>query len=142
MLSYKGASQGPQPRPVGWRDFQDIIVKWRQLSEPNDQVGSFLFLGYGSYLLLLTSPTYLCRYSEQVVWVDLLTEREFKQGFGSHTPIFSGQTQCVRYYMNFPRAFKLFKEIVAKVCEQLSAIVQVKTSLFLQRDAGRLIPHQ
>ena len=24
--------------PFGWRDAMDIIVKWRQLSEPNDQV--------------------------------------------------------------------------------------------------------
>jgi hypothetical protein len=49
--------------------------RWRQLSEPNDQV----------------------------VWVDLLTRREFEAGFGSHTPMFSGQTKCVRYYMNFER---------------------------------------
>ena len=50
-------------------------ARWRQLSEPNDQV----------------------------VWVDLLTRREFEAGFGSHTPMYSGQTKCVRYYMNFER---------------------------------------
>jgi hypothetical protein len=27
----------------------------------------------------------------QVIWVDLLTEREFSAGFGSHTPMFTGQ---------------------------------------------------
>ncbi len=27
----------------------------------------------------------------QVIWVDLLTEREFNAGFGSHTPMFTGQ---------------------------------------------------
>ncbi len=47
----------------------------------------------------------------QVVWVDLLTRREFEQGFGSHTPIFSGQTKCVRYYMNFDRALALHKQV-------------------------------
>ncbi|WIA39656.1 hypothetical protein OEZ86_005727 [Tetradesmus obliquus] len=66
----------------GWRDAMDIVVKWRQLAEPADQV----------------------------VWVDLLTPREFEAGFGSHTPMFSGQTKCVRYFMNFNRALELAKE--------------------------------
>ncbi|PNH05026.1 Tetratricopeptide repeat protein 13 [Tetrabaena socialis] len=70
----------------GWRDAMDIVVKWRQLSEPNDQV----------------------------VWVDLLTRREFEQGFGSHTPMFSGQTKCVRYYMNFGRALGLQREVLLR----------------------------
>jgi hypothetical protein len=39
----------------------------------------------------------------KVVWVDLLTRKEFEAGFGSHTPMYSGQTKCVRYYMNFAR---------------------------------------
>ena len=29
----------------------------------------------------------------QVIWVDLLTEREFNAGFGSHTPMFTGQVR-------------------------------------------------
>lgn len=62
----------------------DIVVKWRQLSEPNDQV----------------------------LWVDLLTRKEFEAGFGSHTPMYSGQTKCVRYYMNFARALQLHKEVL------------------------------
>ncbi|GLC64956.1 hypothetical protein PLESTF_000225900 [Pleodorina starrii] len=70
----------------GWRDAMDIVVKWRQLCEPNDQV----------------------------VWVDLLTRREFEQGFGSHTPMFSGQTKCVRYYMNFARALDLQREMLLR----------------------------
>jgi hypothetical protein len=48
----------------------------------------------------------------QVLWVDLLTRREFEAGFGSHTPIFSGQTRCVRYHMNFERGLALFKEVL------------------------------
>ncbi|KAG2493602.1 hypothetical protein HYH03_008119 [Edaphochlamys debaryana] len=70
----------------GWRDAMDIVVKWRQLAEPNDQV----------------------------VWVDLLTRREFEQGFGSHTPMFSGQTKCVRYYMNFARALDLQRQVLLR----------------------------
>lgn len=27
----------------------------------------------------------------QVIWVDLLTEKEFSAGFGSHTPMYTGQ---------------------------------------------------
>lgn len=50
----------------------------------------------------------------QVLWVDLLTKAEFEAGFGSHTPMFSGQTKCVRYYMNFDRALRLMKEVIAQ----------------------------
>ena len=50
----------------------------------------------------------------QVIWVDLLTKQEFEAGFGSHTPMFSGQTKCVRYYMNFERALRLMKEVIAQ----------------------------
>ncbi|CAD7704338.1 unnamed protein product [Ostreobium quekettii] len=73
-------------KEFSWREAMDIIVKWRQLSEPNDQV----------------------------VWVDLLTPSEFEAGFGSHTPMFSGQTKCVRYYMNFSRALQKHKEVLLK----------------------------
>ena len=49
-----------------------------------------------------------------MLWVDLLTKQEFEAGFGSHTPIFSGQTKCVRYYMNFERALAVFKEVLLR----------------------------
>jgi hypothetical protein len=39
VYSTPGASSGNTRHPIGWRDFADIAVKWRQLSEPNDQVG-------------------------------------------------------------------------------------------------------
>lgn len=48
----------------------------------------------------------------QVLWVDRLTPEEFSNGFGSHTPMFSGQTKCVRYFMNCGRALRLFGSIV------------------------------
>ena len=34
----EGATVSPQAHEFGWRDAMDIVVKWRQLSEPNDQV--------------------------------------------------------------------------------------------------------
>ena len=51
----------------------------------------------------------------QVFWVDLLTREEFEAGFGSHTPMFTGQTKCVRYYMNFKRGLNLFRAVALKV---------------------------
>ena len=33
----KGASGSTEAHLFGWRDAMDIIVRWRQLSEPNDQ---------------------------------------------------------------------------------------------------------
>ena len=48
----------------------------------------------------------------QVLWVDRLTPEEFARGFGSHTPMFSGQTKCVRYYMNCDRALRLFRDCI------------------------------
>lgn len=47
--------------------------------------------------------------------MDLLTPREFEAGFGSHTPMYSGQTKCVRYHMNFQRAMELAKECLLEV---------------------------
>lgn len=43
MVESKGASTGGHgalkgQHPFSWRDFMDIPVRWRQLSEPNDQV--------------------------------------------------------------------------------------------------------
>ena len=32
-----GASGEAQAHDFGWRDAMDVLVKWRQLSEPNDQ---------------------------------------------------------------------------------------------------------
>jgi hypothetical protein len=68
----------------GWRDMYDILVKWRQYSEPNDPVW----------------------------WVDLLTPEQFEEGFGSHTPMITGQTNVIRYYPMFQRAFTIMKELL------------------------------
>ena len=82
----RGASHpSGTPRTCGWRDLADVAVRWRQLAEPGDQV----------------------------IWVDRLSREEFEAGFGSHTPIFSGQTACVRYADNTGRALRLFAECAA-----------------------------
>lgn len=47
----------------------------------------------------------------QVVWVDLLTRKEFEEGFGSHTAMFSGQSRVIRYFMNFERALARQKQV-------------------------------
>ncbi|KAI5065864.1 hypothetical protein GOP47_0018488 [Adiantum capillus-veneris] len=74
---------------LNWHDVYSIAVKWRQISEPCDPV----------------------------VWVDKLSEKEFKAGFGSHTPMVLGQARVVRYYPNFPRAFAILKDmIISKRC--------------------------
>ena len=52
-------------------------------------------------------------------WVDLLTKEEFEAGFGSHTPMYTGQTKCVRYYMNLPRGLDLFRQVALKVLHLL-----------------------
>ena len=88
-VSSEGASAQDDPdgrHAFAWRDAMDTVVRWRQIGEPNDQV----------------------------LWVDRLTPEEFKNGFGSHTPMFSGQTKCVRYYMNCARALRLFASIIQK----------------------------
>ena len=77
-----GASSPPAPHAFAWRDGADIVVKWRQLGEPGDQV----------------------------VWVDTLTRAEFEAGFGSHTPIFTGQTSTARYGALTARAVALFRD--------------------------------
>eukprot|EP00890_Picochlorum_soloecismus_P006715 jgi/Picsp_1/869/NSC_04357-R1_tetratricopeptide repeat protein 13-like len=69
---------------VGWRDAFDIVVKWRQLAEPSDPV----------------------------IWVDLLSDQEFVAGFGSHTPMYTGETMCIRYYSNFSKAARLLYDLI------------------------------
>jgi hypothetical protein len=48
-------------------------------------------------------------------------QEEFENGFGSHTPMYSGQTKCVRYYMNHERAMDLAKECLLEVRGQASS---------------------
>ena len=40
IIVSKGATVSQEPHEFGWRDAMDIVVKWRQFSEPNDQASS------------------------------------------------------------------------------------------------------
>jgi len=60
----------------GWRDWFQLSVRWRQLSEPNDSVW----------------------------WIDGMPHESYHEGFGLQTPIVNGQWKTVRYYPYFKRA--------------------------------------
>jgi tetratricopeptide (TPR) repeat protein len=83
-LSGKASSASSTPHPFSWRDLYDIPIRWRQFSEPNDPVW----------------------------WVDLLTPEQFAEGFGSHTPMITGQAHVVRYSPMAPRAVAIMKDIL------------------------------
>ena len=82
----------------------DIIVRWRQYSEPNDPV----------------------------VWVDLLTQEQFEEGFGSHTPMITGQTHVVRYSPMATKSFPILKSLISQVGltnEQIGAVKSAKNCM-------------
>jgi hypothetical protein len=66
-------SSSRDPHTFGWRDLYDICIKWRQVSEPNDPVW----------------------------WVDLLTKEQFTEGFGSHTPMITGQVLLIHFQLTY-----------------------------------------
>lgn len=104
-----------------WRDAFDVVVRWRQLSEPNDPVW----------------------------WIDRLSPEAFKDGFGLQTPLVNGQLkvftsthhhlssrvhprththqhgtsaiirpclrQVIRYFPYFAPAFVLMKELIVEM---------------------------
>jgi hypothetical protein len=82
----KSSSATLDPHPFGWRDMYDVCVRWRQLSEPNDPVW----------------------------WVDLLPPMQFAEGFGSHTPIQTGQCRTCRYGPHMARAIEIVKGLASK----------------------------
>ena len=72
----------PNVKPLTWRKYMDIIVRWRQISEPNDPVW----------------------------WIDLLTRESYEIGFGLQTPLWGGQLKIPRYYPYFPYAMQIMKQ--------------------------------
>lgn len=62
---------------LGWRQFFNIAVRWRCISEPGDPV----------------------------FWIDSLPQKDFEEGFGLQTPLVNGQMKTIRYYAYFPQAF-------------------------------------
>lgn len=69
-----------------WRDFMDIAVVWRQLSDPFDPVW----------------------------YLDRLTSEGFAEGFGLQTPMVSGQQHVPRYFPYSSRALAIVKVLVLK----------------------------
>ena len=67
-----------------WRDFFDIAVSWRQISEPSDPVW----------------------------WIDMLCEKTFVDGYGASTPILMGESQNIRYYQYHDRIISLIRELL------------------------------
>jgi tetratricopeptide (TPR) repeat protein len=81
----KGSSKdNGKAHEYSWRDFMDIAVKWRQISEPNDPV----------------------------FWIDLLAPEAFAEGFGLQTPMVTGQMNVIRYYPYFERALAVVKKLI------------------------------
>jgi tetratricopeptide (TPR) repeat protein len=78
---------GAEPQhEFNWRDFFDVAVRWRQISEMNDPVW----------------------------WIDRLPYGAFDEGFGLQTPIVNGQLKTIRYYSYYPRALQLVKHRLTK----------------------------
>lgn len=69
-----------------WRDLMDLVVRWRQLSEP----------------------------SEPVWWIDCLPSRAFQEGFGLQTPLVNGHLTTVRYSAYFKPAFEQVKMLLQR----------------------------
>jgi len=95
MVSGMASSGDRNAHEFGWRDLYDILVRWRQYSEPNDPVW----------------------------WVDLLSPEQFEDGFGSHTPMITGQTNVIRYYPMFKRSFAIMKTLIPLQCNLPSDVL-------------------
>ena len=66
----------------------NVLVKWRQISEPNDSVW----------------------------WIDKLTKASLKEGFGLQTPILSGELKVFRYGPYYNKAFGVLKRYMVNQC--------------------------
>ena len=81
VLDGKSSSHDRKQHLFGWRDFFDILVRWRQAVEPLDAVW----------------------------WIDNLTPESFKKGYGTTTPLILGETKNIRYFSYFSSVFKLLQ---------------------------------
>ena len=89
VLEASQSMKRDSPSSLTWRECFSIIVKWRQLSEPNDPVW----------------------------WIDQLPMASFEEGFGLQTPLVSGEFKVFRYYPYFDRGFELMKKLVVQQCK-------------------------
>ncbi|KAI6646415.1 hypothetical protein LOD99_12537 [Oopsacas minuta] len=99
----KSSSHNRVPHSFGWRDFFDILVRWRQAVEPLDPVW----------------------------WIDGLTPESFKKGYGTTTPLIIGDKKNIRYFPYFNSVFNLLKYLVPLQVklddEQVYRIITSKT---------------
>ncbi|KAL3646360.1 hypothetical protein CASFOL_011540 [Castilleja foliolosa] len=83
-VSYNTVDDSPYGRPsMPWNGVYSVAVKWRQISEPCDAV----------------------------VWINKLSE-EYNSGFGSLTPLITGQAKVVRYFPNSQRTLNVAKAVI------------------------------
>jgi hypothetical protein len=54
--------------------------------------------------------------NDPVWWVDLLSPEQFAEGFGSQTPMITGQCYVVRYSPMAPRAISIMKQLMPEQC--------------------------
>ena len=80
-VSGQASSLNREPHAFGWRDFFDILVRWRQAVEPLDPVW----------------------------WIDRLTPESFQRGYGTTTPLIIGDKKNIRYFPYFNSVFNLLK---------------------------------
>ena len=73
---------------AGWRECFNVLVKWRQISEPNDPVW----------------------------WIDKLGRKPFEEGFGLQTPLVAGELKVFRYYPYYEIAFRQLKKYCCVQC--------------------------
>jgi hypothetical protein len=71
-----------------WRECFNVLVKWRQISEPNDPVW----------------------------WIDKLGKKTFEEGFGLQTPLVAGELRVFRYFPYYRQAFGRLKKLCCIQC--------------------------
>ena len=99
-----------------FRDFFDVVVKWRQISEPNDPVWWIDRYEISRLLVFMEQSKFLHVYIYSCLFCSL-TKKSFEDGFGLHTPMVNGELKCIRYYAYFDMGFALLKKLlVGKDC--------------------------
>eukprot|EP00698_Gefionella_okellyi_P007017 TRINITY_DN1707_c0_g1_i2.p1 TRINITY_DN1707_c0_g1~~TRINITY_DN1707_c0_g1_i2.p1 ORF type:complete len:392 (+),score=81.95 TRINITY_DN1707_c0_g1_i2:1475-2650(+) len=78
-----GSSQRT-PHSFTWRDIYDIVVRWRELAEPQTPI----------------------------MWVDNLSKEGFDRGFGSQTFMQTGDVANMRYFPYLKRGLELLQMLV------------------------------
>lgn len=132
LVEGKASSGIKTPHDFGWRDLYDILIKWRQYSEVRicdcDDVTHSYFDDLSLKFLTISQP------NDPVWWVDLLSPEQFEEGFGSHTPMITGQTNVIRYYPMFKRAFPIMKSLIPEQCkitEEMRSGITGKLDFFI-----------